>query len=388
MFKKGLFKIFIITSVCLLAFMSVSYNNQERKILQTDKRTNNNKLLQADNIEVNNYDEFYNAIKRAISNCDSSVTLKISGYDEKVFNLSVFTKVLQDNPQLRYICTGASTTVRFSIPIKLTIDFKYIDTNESLQAKEKAVKQKVQEIVNKVVKPGMKDYEKEAALHDYLVNNSQYDKRVFTEKMPKDSNTAYGILINGIGACQGYSDAMYRLLYAVGIESRIIVGDADNGDGWVSHAWNIVKIGGQYYHLDVTWDDPVTEDGSNQLEHSYFNITDEQILKNHKWNKIDYHQCNNTTYTFNNLNLSEVDIKGKPIIVVKDYDEFYKSIKKALIQGSSDVSVKILNYNANVYNISSTVEKAYDSLSKGGSYNWIEYSDEISNSKYITITFD
>lgn len=338
-------------------------------------------------VKVNNYDEYYNAIKKAMLNYDSSVILRIGHYDKNVYNLDAFKKVLKDNPELQGVCTEAKSSVQPSIPFKVTIDFKYSDSRETLKVKEKAVQEKVQEIVGKVIKPDMKDYEKEAALHDYLVNNTKYDKRFFTKNMPNDSNTAYGVLINGIGACQGYSEAMYMLLKAVGIESTVISGNANDGKSWVAHAWNIVKIGGQYYHLDTTWDDPVTEDESNDSRYTYFNLTDNQISKNHKWNKSEYPQCFSTTYSFQNLNMAEKDKNGNVILSIKGYSDFYKSIRTSLANGDSVLSLRILNYDANVYDVASAVNKAYDSLSKGGSYSWTYYTDELNNSEYITITF-
>ncbi|WML37334.1 transglutaminase domain-containing protein [Clostridium sp. OS1-26] len=374
--SKILFKFFVFFLIALITIF----------ISQSSKGAFSSTSSQS-SVKVNNYDEYYNAIKKAMLNYDSSVILRIWHYDKNVYNLDVFKKVLKDNPELQGICTEAKSSVQPSIPFKVTIDFKYSDSRETLKNKEKAVQKKVQEIVEKVIKPDMKDYEKEVALHDYLVNNTKYDKRFFTKDMPNDSNTAYGVLINGIGACQGYSEAMYKLLKAVGIESTVVSGDANDGKSWVAHAWNIVKIGGQYYHLDTTWDDPVTEDGSNDSRYTYFNLTDEQISKNHKWDKSKYPQCSITTYNFQNLNIVEKDKNENVIIPIKSYSDFYKSIRTSLADGDSVLSLRVLNYDANVYDVASVVNKAYDSLSKGGSYSWTYYTDELNNSEYITITF-
>lgn len=348
-----------------------------------------NEVKQQENYKntINSYDELYNAVKKALANYESSITLKINNYDSNVYNLEVIDKILVDNPTLRSGYSGASGKVLNTNPATLTINFKYNDTKENLMEKEVIVDKKVSEIVASVVKADMKDYEKELALHDYLINNSKYDQRVVTGNMPDESYTAYGVLINGIGVCEGYAQAMNKLLAAAGIESIMAVGEANDGSGWVGHAWNIVKIGGQYYHVDSTWDDPVTKDGSNKLRHTYFNITDSQISKDHKWNKTYYPQCNSTTYNFNNLNITEKDDDGDTVIVIQSYDEFYNSIKNAVISGKSGVSLKVLEYDEKIYNVSDTLRKIVNETGRYGDYSWKYSSDKINNLQYISIRF-
>lgn len=336
---------------------------------------------------INNYDEYCKAIKKAMSSYDDSVTLELSKFDKNMYNLEAVNKVAQDTPELMGIYAGSSYIVKHGTTVSVTINFKYKDSKENMQSKEKATQQKVQEIVDKVVKPNMKDYEKEAALHDYVVNNSQFDKRFYSGNMPYESYTAYGVLVNGTGVCQGYAEAMYRLFKSAGIESVMALGEAYTDGKWTNHTWNIVKIGGQYYNLDATWDDPVADDGTNILRYSYFNITDEQLAKNHKWNKGSYPECTSTEFSFNNLNWVEKDNDGNKIEVIKNNDELFRCIKNSLANKKPSVSVKILNYDKNAYDMASTVNKAYNALSKGGSYAWSQYKDEISNSEYITFTF-
>ncbi|MEQ8197793.1 MAG: transglutaminase domain-containing protein [Clostridiaceae bacterium] len=93
-------------------------------------------------------------------------------------------------------------------------------------------------------------------MHDYIINNTEYDYKNYKNKtIPNDDNIAYGVLVNKTAICGGYSEAMYRLLTAAGIESKVVFGDSE-GEG---HAWNMVKLNENYYHVDVTFDDPVME---------------------------------------------------------------------------------------------------------------------------------
>jgi hypothetical protein len=96
-------------------------------------------------------------------------------------------------------------------------------------------------------------------------------------------STAYGALVERKTACEGYSRAMQLLLDLQGIPCYIVTGEASNLAGFTGgHAWNKVQVGGAWYHLDATWNDPVTEDGSHVTSHAYFNVTDALIGQTHE----------------------------------------------------------------------------------------------------------
>lgn len=342
------------------------------------------------NQTVSDYKGYYNAVKEAVYNYDSTLDINIKGYNKDIYKLDVVNDVLRDNPELNGTVTHYSGKVRNIIfATKITINFDYSESKEVLQARESEVNNKVKEIVNQIIKPEMKDYEKEAAIHDYIISNAEYDNRFNSGDMPQVSNTAYGVLVNKVGACLGYAQAMDKLLKASGIDSVIITGDADNGDGkgYEGHAWNLVKIGGQYYHIDATWDDPINNKGVKATRHSYFNLSDEQIGKNHKWDKSKYTACNSTEYNFNNLNLLEKDENGNDIVAVDNFDGFYSEIKKELTQGTSGTTFRVKNFEANTSKIESYISKAYKNSSRSGSCKYYYYVDNITNCGYIKVDF-
>lgn len=95
----------------------------------------------------------------------------------------------------------------------------------------------------------MRDYEKVYAVYDYICDNITYDNAHLYDDTYTLKNSAYAALINKTAVCQGYANLFYRLMLEMGIDCRLIAGDA-NGP----HAWNIVKLGSVYYNLDSTWD--------------------------------------------------------------------------------------------------------------------------------------
>ncbi|MDE7130743.1 MAG: InlB B-repeat-containing protein [Lachnospiraceae bacterium] len=97
----------------------------------------------------------------------------------------------------------------------------------------------------------MSDLEKAAALHDWLAVNVEYDyDNYLAGAVPASSFNAYGTLVDGVSVCQGYALAYKYLLGKLGIECYMVSSKGMN------HAWNMVKLDGEYYHVDVTWDDP------------------------------------------------------------------------------------------------------------------------------------
>ena len=171
--------------------------------------------------------------------------------------------------------------------------------------REEQLEQKIQQIIGGIPASMKSDADKALYLHDYIVKNVAYE-------LVGEHQTAYGALLDGKAVCAGYADAYLRLLTAVGIEARTIVGTAYNGDGNPeSHAWTMVTIDGKCLFTDVTWDDPFIGDAQdpNYVSHAYFNITMEQMHKDHIPNaqsqKYLPKACNHTGYDFYSIKQGE-----------------------------------------------------------------------------------
>ena len=117
-------------------------------------------------------------------------------------------------------------------------------------------------------------------IHDYIINNTTYDKDRSDKKIINyKSDNAYGALIEGYGLCGGYTDAMMLFLEKFNIPNIKIATE--------NHIWNYVKIDDKWYHLDLTWDDPVSEDDKEILDDAYFLISDNE-LKNIEQEEHNY----------------------------------------------------------------------------------------------------
>jgi hypothetical protein len=148
-----------------------------------------------------------------------------------------------------------------------------------------------EEILAEIVLPEMSDAEKVKAVHDYLVLHARYDYENYKrDTIPDESYTARELILNGVGVCAAYADATKLLLTLSDVEVLRVSGKTVNSGASGGHAWNIVKLDGAYYHLDVTWDDPVP-DTEGYVRYDYFAVSDRTLGKDHYWDRSLYPAC-------------------------------------------------------------------------------------------------
>lgn len=148
------------------------------------------------------------------------------------------------------------------------------------------INKKIDEIIKSTIKDDMDDDDKVLAIHDYIINHTKYDvlKEKGTSKYK--SNTAYGALIEGYAVCGGYADAMSLFLDRFNIKNYKISTD--------THVWNAIYINDNWLHLDLTWDDPVLENSSQDTLLHKFYLIDTKKLEDYK---ITDHEYDKTIYS-------------------------------------------------------------------------------------------
>lgn len=147
------------------------------------------------------------------------------------------------------------------------IDLRTNFSGELAQAREQ-LESAVQSMLC-LLRAGMSDYEKALVLHDALIERCAYD-------YGPNCYTAYGALVDGSAVCQGYAEAYQLLLIRAGIPCMVVSGTGNGGP----HAWNAVKMDGCWYYTDVTWDDPVGNDGMVKY-YGYFGLTRAMMERDH-----------------------------------------------------------------------------------------------------------
>lgn len=163
--------------------------------------------------------------------------------------------------------------------VKITIHHTY--SKEEI----KEINEKINTLKQELYNNELNKKEQIKAIHDYIINNSKYDSDRSDRNIIKyKSDTAYGPLFQGYAICGGYTDLMAIFLNDLNIENYKVSSK--------NHIWNAVKINDIWYNLDLTWDDPVTSDGSDYLGYNYFLISTKKLLEIEKTE----HQFDETVY--------------------------------------------------------------------------------------------
>lgn len=163
------------------------------------------------------------------------------------------------------------------------------------------------------------DYEIELAVHDFIVESSTYDQQAISALgIPcENSENPYGILINHTGICLGYTTTFQLFMDMAQIPCLTVYSEDKAGD---EHAWNEVEIGGDWYYVDCTWDDPVPDEDGRPAYHEYFNISEEYMDESgHRWKTEECHPTESYDYSY----------YVREGIRVSDEDEIKEAIKNA-----------------------------------------------------------
>lgn len=174
-----------------------------------------------------------------------------------------------------------------------------------LSDKDAAILARCREVLAECVTPDMTDFEKELALHDWLVEWGEYDLSVHDAATPMgraDNTNPYGMLVGGYGICLGYAATFQLLMDLSGVECITVVGASSWSEE--DHAWNMVKLEGEWYCVDPTWDDPIltnpaafTQGELVRRHHGYFNVTSDWMRStNHQWDYLNVPEANATRF--------------------------------------------------------------------------------------------
>jgi len=237
------------------------------------KLTDDNKTIEIIPVENYEYDEFYSIfITSQVKSCTNK-SLKepvrvifntVSGSSHKVYGYQDLIDVLRQG-----------------------YDFEILNDEVA------RVYYRAKEILEEIIKPGMTDLEKELAIYHYILDHTEYDHANYLNDTISDPvYHAYNLLFHGVSVCNGYAETTALLLNMAGIEAYFVTGMVGNEP----HAWNIVKIDGEYYHLDTTLDDPFNV--FDRKDFNYFNISDEVMKQDHKWDELRYPKCTDERFAF------------------------------------------------------------------------------------------
>ncbi len=192
-------------------------------------------------------------------------------YTSEDFN-TVVEHIIADHPEYFFVDFDRLESYVSETHTKVRVVYQAdLDT---VKAMRDELEERVTEIMD-ITDTFETEFEKELFIHDYLIENCSY--LVNNEGSGYTSNTAYGALCEGSAYCDGYALAFKLLMDRAGLFCCVVEGFADE----LPHMWNMVCIDGQFYHVDVTWDDSDNSEYSDMLYHGYFNLSTDRISSNH-----------------------------------------------------------------------------------------------------------
>ena len=270
----------VVVTICAFQKDKIVYKYYEYTIDKKYSKININDYYKDDNFNyvddytesgIKNRNDLINSIYYAINSgtdyieryIDSDYTNYINDINTlTAYNGAEFKKVISTlNNFVHPYNSSNNVKISYGGDYKIGITINRAYTQDEINE----INNKVDKILNENVNNNMPPKEKIRAIHDYIIDHTEYDKLKYENKNDDTykSNTAYGVLIEGYGTCNGYADAMEIFLDKMNIINYKISNE--------EHIWNLVYLDGKWYHLDLTWDDPISETNINR--DTYFLIT-------------------------------------------------------------------------------------------------------------------
>ena len=280
-----------------------------------------------------------------------------------------------DHPETFWL-KGSSLFVPYGDTTSVKLD--YTVQNDELIAAKKKFDTAVTSALKKL--PSGNDFEREEYINNYIIDNCKYDDAAAeNDDVQGNENDAYGVFVDGKAVCEGYSKAFQILCNKADIDCVLLSGTADSDN----HAWNGVKIGGDWYQIDVTWDDV---DDFIYDSHEYFNLTDSLMYEDHtlspKYSEIDAEsflnleswcnfyvpKCTAEKYNYHNYCYN---YKYPTVSNLDDSDNVSTAIAKAAKNGE-EYFVVIVDENVNY-------DDVYDEVRNGYMYDWLTKANQINS---------
>lgn len=296
---KKIFISIISLAIIVLAGLSIYKGALEQFAIDEEKKIeyDKNKWLYYYNQLGKEEKEMYIRLDEGINSLESNIHMGLfDSYVSRECIGKVITALYNDKPEYYFLPKDYNIN-SYKILGKeyICVEFKYsVKDEKERKTKDMKLKAAVQQIVQNNVFSDMSDVEKEMLIHDALAEQTKYYEYKNIEDIPYEKHTAYAALVDKEAVCDGISKAMLMLLREINIEGIVVYGQTEE----TPHAWNLVKLGEEYYHVDVTSDTVILEN-KKYVVHNYLNVNDNEIVKTHNINRdFDVPKCEGKEYNY------------------------------------------------------------------------------------------
>ncbi len=240
----------------------------------------------------------------------------------------VYYAVLADHPEIFWIGTSAQIETDMTGRV-VGYDLEITVPVESRPSMRQNLEAAADECIARI--PSIaSDYERIKMVYEYLIDTVEY------QAGSADSQNVQSALLYHTSVCAGYSKAFQYILHRMGLFCTYITGKTrDGGD----HGWNMVRIDGEYYYVDVTWGDPVFagqvegENAGNVTNYNYLCCTEYDLFKTHIPDEsITLPPCTSDKYDYYKLNGFYYEYF--------DYDTIRNALMNSVWNGESSIVMK------------------------------------------------
>lgn len=221
----------------------------------------------------------YQAMKAGITAISASFYVPLLEIREMT---DIFIKLRLDHPEIFYAVSFQCRYYPNSTSMEVLPE--YLFDQGKIKEHQKALKSRIEKLIRPAQE--MTELQKEQFIHDFICTNIRYDKL-----KKQYSHEIIGPLGHGVGVCEGIAKTVKILCDYLDIWCIIAFSEA-NPEKKIKyrHAWNVIRIGGKYYHLDVTFDNTLSHEGV--IRYDYFNLEDKQFFRDHEPVMYGVPQCN------------------------------------------------------------------------------------------------
>lgn len=208
--------------------------------------------------------------------CPSEYTLCINDITNLINNQTQITDIGNFvHPYNNFIDIYLTTVSSGEVNLKITKTY----SDEQIEE----INHEIDRIFKEILTDEMDIKDKILKIHDYLIDNTYYDVD------GDDKENAYNVFLEGKSKCFGYADAMSIMLHKLGVKNFKV--------GSNEHVWNAVYLDNEWTQIDVTWDDPIVQNGAyitNTIRHKFYMIDTDTLLsydtKEHSFNRNIYRE--------------------------------------------------------------------------------------------------
>lgn len=227
-------------------------------------------------IERNAYKTIYEGLKARAYTIEVPLCMAPDQVQE------VYLRVLYDNPLFYFV---NQTVIRMAgIPGCYALLPEYLYSAKEITLLNRDIRNVVNKLREKANTMLDNEFRLEKFLHDSVVKSVAYDYDSLMKNDCFNAHSIVGAFLDKKAVCEGIAKAFKLLCNEYSIKCIVVLGRADpkgKFDGDCYHAWNLVKIGDESYHVDPTWDN-MYDKGLEHISYDYFNLTTNDIMKDHR----------------------------------------------------------------------------------------------------------